>query len=159
MNDEKIEDANLLPVKIRRVWGCNRNGPKPPAYKHSGDAGMDLPSAVNVSIPPGGRAVIPTGFAIQLPSPQYEAQVRPRSGLAAKHGITVLNSPGTIDFGYTGEIQVILLNTGKDPFVIETGDRIAQLVFARVERASLVPVLDFEETERGDAGLGSTGVK
>jgi len=131
-----------------------------PAYETADAAGMDLRAAVNdsepVSLAPGARAMIPTGLTIALP-PGYEAQVRPRSGLAAKHGITCLNSPGTIDADYRGEVKVILINLGQDAFVIKRGERIAQMVIAPVTRADLKVVAELDETKRGTGGFGSTG--
>lgn len=133
-------------------------GLPPPRYQSDGSAGLDLHAAVHQSlrIAPGARALVPTGIAIALP-PDLEAQVRPRSGLALKHGVTVLNSPGTIDSDYRGEIGVVLINLGQDAFVVSRGDRIAQLViaaFARIE-CTLVPKLF--ETDRNQGGFGSTG--
>jgi dUTP pyrophosphatase len=131
-----------------------------PAYQSEHAAGLDLLAAVAadtpVVIPPGQRAAIPTGIAIALPV-GTEAQVRPRSGLAMRHGIGVLNSPGTIDADYRGEIQVILVNFGSAPFVVERGLRIAQLVIAPVLRANLLEVPGLAGTERGSGGFGSTG--
>ena len=131
-----------------------------PAYQSEHAAGLDLLAAVAAEAPvmltPGARALIPTGVAIALP-PGSEAQVRPRSGLAAKHGVTVLNSPGTIDADYRGELQVILINCGNDPFEVTRGQRIAQLVVAPVVRANLVQVRQLSETDRGINGFGSTG--
>ncbi|MBU0859418.1 MAG: dUTP diphosphatase [Alphaproteobacteria bacterium] len=129
-----------------------------PAYATEQSAGMDLLAAVDapVSMAPGTRAMIPTGLAIALP-PGYEAQVRPRSGLAAKNSVTVLNSPGTIDADYRGEIKVILINLGTEPFVIERGMRIAQMVVARHSYVSWDEVETLDETARGAGGFGSTG--
>jgi len=131
-----------------------------PSYATPQSAGVDLRADVEepVVLPPMGRAMIPTGLYIAIPE-GYEAQVRPRSGLAAKKGITVLNSPGTIDADYRGEIKVILVNLSLVDFVVERGERIAQMVFARHERAEWVPAESLEETERGAGGFGSTGVK
>ncbi|WP_236782015.1 dUTP diphosphatase [Aneurinibacillus thermoaerophilus] len=122
-------------------------------------SGFDLKAAVDapVTLQPGERALIPTGFAMAMPA-NLEAQVRPRSGLAYKKGITTLNSPGTIDADYRGEVGVILINHGSEPFVIERGDRIAQLVFQWVPRVHLKQVDRLEETERGSGGFGHTGV-
>ena len=128
-----------------------------PAYAHSSDAGMDLRSVEDAVIPPGGRALVRTGLVVQLP-PHAEAQVRPRSGLALKHGVTVLNSPGTIDSGYRGEIGVILANFGDVEFRVEKGDRIAQLVIASVIQPDVVETETVDETDRGAGGFGSTGV-
>ena len=133
-----------------------------PQYQSALAAGLDLMAAVPadapVEIPPGGRAVIPTGVAIALP-PGSEGQVRPRSGLAARHGITVLNTPGTIDADYRGELQVILLNTGLELFVVSRGTRIAQLVIAPIQHAKLVECTSLDATERSAGGLGSTGLE
>ena len=128
-----------------------------PTYAHPGDAGMDVRSIEEVTLPPGGRALIHTGLVFQLP-PDAEAQVRPRSGLALKYGVTVLNAPGTIDAGYRGEIGVILINLGQEPFRVEKGMKIAQVVIASVVRAEIVEVSETDVTERGTGGFGSTGV-
>ncbi|MCK1388522.1 dUTP diphosphatase [Bradyrhizobium sp. 21] len=131
-----------------------------PAYQTSDAAGLDLMAAVAENEPltlvPGQYALVPTGLAIALP-PGYEAQVRPRSGLAAKHGVTVLNSPGTIDADYRGEIKVILINHGQAAFVIQRGERIAQMVIAPMVQATLIPVATLSATDRGAGGFGSTG--
>jgi dUTP pyrophosphatase len=131
-----------------------------PSYQTALAAGLDLIAAVPadeaVTIAPGARALVPTGIAIALPE-GFEAQVRPRSGLAVKHGLTVLNSPGTIDADYRGEIQVLLVNLGSESVKIARGMRIAQLVVATVARAHLVEVVSLDETARGSNGLGSTG--
>jgi dUTP pyrophosphatase len=129
-----------------------------PAYQSELAAGMDLLAAVAepVTLAPGKRALIPTGIAIALPA-GFEAQVRPRSGLAAKHGVTVLNTPGTIDADYRGEVQVILINLGEAAVVIERGMRIAQMVISRIERAQLRETPALPATGRGSGGFGSTG--
>jgi dUTP diphosphatase len=131
-----------------------------PAYHSAHAAGFDLMAAVPegapVTLSPGGRGIIPNGFAVALPD-GTEAQVRPRSGLAARHGVTVLNTPGTIDADYRGEIFVILINLGEKPFAVTRGMRIAQMVLAPVMRAALVETGDLEATARGSGGLGSTG--
>ena len=131
-----------------------------PAYETSGSAGMDLRAAVAEAAPltlePGARALVPTGLKIALET-GFEAQVRPRSGLALKHGLTCLNSPGTIDSDYRGEVGVILINHGQEPFVIRRGERIAQLVIARHEQAELAEVEALDDTARGAGGFGSTG--
>lgn len=131
-----------------------------PAYETGGSAGMDLRAALAEEAPltlePGARALVPTGLKIAL-EPGHEAQVRPRSGLALKHGITCLNSPGTIDSDYRGEVGVILINHGQAPFVIRRGERIAQMVIARHEQAAMVEVATLDETARGSGGFGSTG--
>lgn len=131
-----------------------------PSYATAGAAGMDLLAAVETEmiLAPGARALVPTGLAIALP-PGYEAQVRPRSGLALKHGITVLNAPGTVDADYRGEVGVILLNTGDQPFTIQRGERIAQMVIAAVATATWKPVSELPSTQRGAGGFGSTGTK
>jgi dUTP pyrophosphatase len=131
-----------------------------PSYQSAHAAGLDLVAAVPrhdpVKLAPGTRALVPTGFALELPH-GYEAQVRPRSGLALKHGIAILNSPGTIDSDYRGEVMVILINHGTEPFLVQRGDRIAQLVIAPVAQVEIVPVEALGETERGPGGFGSTG--
>ena len=129
-----------------------------PAYAHASDAGMDVRSVRELVIPPGGRALVPTGLVVNLPA-GYEAQVHPRSGLALKAGVTVLNSPGTIDAGYRGEIGVILANFGQDDFKVNVGDRIAQLVIAPVLQPVVVEATEVDSTDRGAGGFGSTGVK
>lgn len=128
-----------------------------PSYAHPGDAGMDICSVEDLTLPPGGRALVHTGLVLQLP-PNAEAQVRPRSGLALKHGVTVLNSPGTIDAGYRGEVGVILANFGQEPFVVGKGMKIAQIVVAPVEQVEIAEVQETDATERGAGGFGSTGV-
>lgn len=130
-----------------------------PTYATAGAAGFDLLAAVTEphTLAPGKRALIPTGLAVAIP-PGYEGQVRPRSGLAAKHGLTVLNAPGTIDADYRGEVQVILVNHGDLPFTVERGMRIAQFLLAPVTRADLTVVEDLEATARGAGGFGSTGL-
>lgn len=129
-----------------------------PAYRTEGAAGMDLRAAVDgeMVIPPMGRALIPTGVALSIP-PGVEGQVRPRSGLAIRHGVTCLNSPGTIDADYRGEVQVILANLGEEPFRVRRGDRIAQIVFSPVFSARLSVVLELDGTARGTGGFGHTG--
>lgn len=130
-----------------------------PRYETAGAAGLDLPAAVDqpFTLAPGAFAAVPTGLSIALPT-GYEAQVRPRSGLALKRGVTVLNSPGTVDADYRGEIRVILINHSDQPFIIERGDRIAQMVVAPVTQAELQLVDELDETGRGTGGFGSTGV-
>ena len=131
-----------------------------PAYETTGSAGMDLRAAVAddqpLTLAPGARALVPTGLRIAL-EPGYEAQVRPRSGLALKHGITCLNAPGTVDSDYRGEVGVIVANLGAEPFVIRRGERIAQMVIARYAQATMVEVEALDETARGTGGFGSTG--
>jgi dUTP pyrophosphatase len=127
-----------------------------PAYATAHAAGMDVVAAEDVTLAPGARHAVATGFAIAIPV-GYEVQVRPRSGLALKNGITCLNTPGTIDADYRGEVKVILANLGSEPFEVKRGERIAQLVPAAVQRASFAEVVDLDETARGAGGFGSTG--
>ena len=127
-----------------------------PSYATTGAAGMDVVAAESLILAPGARHAVATGFAIAIPH-GYEVQVRPRSGLALKHGITCLNTPGTIDSDYRGEVKVILANLGSEPFEIARGERIAQLVPAPVQRARFEEVANLDETERGVGGFGSTG--
>ena len=130
---------------------------QPPAYAHPGDAGADLVSAETVRLEPGQRALVGTGVRIALPD-GYAAFVVPRSGLAAKHGITIVNSPGTVDAGYRGEIKVALLNTdAESAYDIARGDRIAQLIIMPVQQARFIPVEELPDSSRGDGGFGSTG--
>jgi dUTP pyrophosphatase len=129
-----------------------------PAYATSGAAGMDVVAAEDLVLAPGARHAVATGFAMAIP-PGYEVQVRPRSGLALKHGVTCLNTPGTIDSDYRGEVKVILANLGAEPFAVTRGDRIAQLVPAPVQRAELAEVAALDETARGAGGFGSTGTR
>ena len=138
----------------------NASGRELPAYATPLSAGVDLRAALDapVVLQPLERALVPTGLFMQIPA-GYEGQVRPRSGLAAKHGVTVLNTPGTIDADYRGEIKVILVNLSGTPFTIEPGERIAQMVFARCEQAQLETVGTLDETQRGAGGFGSTGLK
>lgn len=139
-----------------RIVNCSRNAL--PLYQTPLSAGMDVRADLeqSVTLAPLGRAMIPTGLYVELPE-GYEMQVRPRSGLAAKHGITVLNSPGTIDADYRGEIRIILVNLSSEAFTIEPGERIAQLVVARHEQVEWEPVEELGTTERGTGGFGSTG--
>ena len=148
-----------------RVQIVNKSSNPLPTYSTECSAGMDLRANIIdegnnniISIAPGERVLIPTGLYIQLPY-GYEAQIRPRSGLALKYGITVLNTPGTIDADYRGEIGVCLINHGNDTFDVHHGNRIAQIVFAKVEQAALVEVSELVNTKRGDGGFGHTGVK
>ena len=148
----------MTTLRIERL--PHAKGLRLPAYETGGSAGMDLRAAVPenapVTLAPGTRALVPTGLKIAL-EPGFEAQVRPRSGLALKHGLTCLNSPGTIDSDYRGEVGVILINHGQEPFVIRRGERIAQLVIARHEQAAMVEVAALDYTARGSGGFGSTG--
>ncbi|MDR3090950.1 MAG: dUTP diphosphatase [Clostridiales bacterium] len=127
-----------------------------PARAHQGDAGLDLCANAETTIGPGEWALIPTGVALALPD-GFEAQVRPRSGLAFKYGVTTLNSPGTIDAGYRGEIKALMINHGKEPFTVKKGDRVAQLVIAQVVQAELEEAPELPGSERGAGGFGSTG--
>ena len=142
-----------------KVKVVNKSNNALPAYETKNSAGMDLRAYLpdgSVTLQPMQRALIPTGLYIEIPE-GYEGQVRPRSGLAFKHGITVLNTPGTIDADYRGELKQILINLSNEPFVINNGDRIAQIVFARCEQAEMVEVEELSETERGAGGFGHTG--
>ncbi len=146
-------EADRLTIAVRRL----DPGLPLPAYAHPGDAGADLYAAVDVRLDPGQRATVPTGLAIALPD-GFAAFVHPRSGLAARHGVTVVNAPGTVDAGYRGEIRVTLLNTDTDtPVTIARGDRIAQMVIQRVERAEFVEADTLPDSVRGAGGFGSTG--
>lgn len=148
----------MTTVRLQRL--PHAEGLPAPAYETDGSAGMDLRAAVPedqpITLAPGGRALVPTGLKIALET-GFEAQVRPRSGLALKHGVTCLNSPGTIDSDYRGEVGVILANLGSEPFVVRRGERIAQMVVARFERAAWVETDSLDETARGAGGFGSTG--
>lgn len=140
-------------LKFKRIHPSARI----PTYAHADDAGLDLRSIENVSVPARGRATIRTGLAMALPD-EHVGLIHPRSGLASKHGITVLNAPGTIDAGYRGEIKVILLNTEDEDFIVVAGDRIAQLVIQKVEHPRIIQIEEFDdETSRGEGGFGSTG--
>lgn len=145
------------PIRIAIKRLPNGGGLPVPAYASVGAAGMDVVSAESLRLAPGARQAVATGFAIAIPD-GYEVQVRPRSGLALKHGVTCLNTPGTIDHDYRGEVKVILANLGEEPFEIARGDRIAQLVPAPVQRATLDEVEELDDTDRGSGGFGSTGV-
>jgi len=128
-----------------------------PAYMSDGASGMDLLAAVETTVPPGERVHIPTGVHVAIPE-GFEAQIRPRSGLALHHGVTLLNSPGTIDTDYRGEIGVILINLGKEPFAVRRGDRIAQMIVAPVSKAKLIETDDLPGSDRGKGGFGHTGL-
>jgi len=147
-------------IDIRLMRFAHGQGLPLPAYQSEHAAGLDLLAAVSsagsITIAPGARALVPTGLAIALPE-GYEAQVRPRSGLAARDGLTVLNSPGAIDADYRGEIQVLLVNLGSEPVVVSRGMRIAQLVIAPVVRAHIIETTSLDKTSRGSGGFGSTG--
>ena len=144
-------------VRVARVESCD-SPVSLPAYQTPGSAGLDLRAAVSSSLvlSPGQRALIPTGLRFEIPT-GWEGQVRPRSGLAVRHGVTVLNSPGTIDSDYRGEVKIILINHGDTPFTIDSGDRIAQLVFASVEQVQLQLVEELTVSTRGAGGFGHTG--
>jgi len=146
----------MIEVSIQRL--ANGVGLPLPSYETADAAGMDLRAAEVAVLKPGTRCLMPVGFAIALPK-GFEAQVRPRSGLAVKHGVTVLNAPGTIDSDYRGEIKVPLINHGKDDFAIARGDRIAQMVIAAVTRAVWVETANLETTARGAGGFGSSGTR
>jgi len=143
-------------IRLKRL--LHGEGLPLPAYATDGAAGMDVVSAEDVTIAPMARHAVATGFAIAIPD-GFEVQVRPRSGLALKHGITLPNTPGTIDSDYRGELKVILINLGAEPFEIKRGDRIAQLVVAPVQQGRMVEVFELDETVRGAGGFGSTGVR
>jgi dUTP pyrophosphatase len=159
----RVSAAPSLPapnvtVAIKQLY--NAAGMALPAYQTEQAAGLDLAAAIaegeGITVKPGGRVLVPTGLVLELPI-GYEGQVRPRSGLALRHGVTVLNSPGTIDADYRGEVSVLLVNLGPEPVMIHRGDRIAQLVIAPVVQARLVPTVTVSETARGGGGFGSTG--
>ncbi|WP_294264222.1 dUTP diphosphatase [uncultured Sphingomonas sp.] len=141
-------------IAIRRL--SHGEGLPLPAYATAGAAGLDIVAAEDVTLAAGARHAVATGFAIAIPA-GYEVQVRPRSGLALKHGITCLNTPGTIDSDYRGEVKVILANLGSEPFAVVRGERIAQLVPAAVQRADFAEVAELDDTARGGGGFGSTG--
>jgi dUTP pyrophosphatase len=151
--------ADTISIAVKRLPAAL--GLSLPKYETKGAAGLDLIAALDpsetITIEPGTRALVPTGLQMAIPE-NYEVQVRPRSGLATKKGVTVLNSPGTIDSDYRGEVKVILINHGSEPFVIERGDRIAQMVVARVTQAAWAECDSLPETTRGEGGFGSTKV-
>jgi len=149
-----MHSDNPIPVLIKRLPG-NEDLPLP-AYATEGAAGMDVVAAEDVDLAPGARHAVATGLAVAIPA-NYEIQVRPRSGLAFKYGVTVANAPGTIDSDYRGELKVILINLGAEPFEVRRGDRVAQLVLAPVTRGSWLEVEELDDTARGEGGFGSTG--
>lgn len=149
-----MHSPNSVPVPIKRL--PHFEGLELPAYATDGAAGMDVLAAEDVMLKPGARHAVATGLAVAIPE-GFEIQVRPRSGLALKHGISVPNTPGTIDSDYRGELKVILINHGTSGFEVKRGDRIAQLVLAPVTQASWLPVDELDETSRGEGGFGSTG--
>ena len=146
--------SDSIRIAVRRLE--HGQGLPLPVYATAGAAGMDVVAAEDCMLAPGARHAVSTGLALAIPA-GYEVQVRPRSGLAIKHGITCLNTPGTIDSDYRGEVKVILINLGQEPFAIRRGERIAQLVPAPVLRATLDEVTSLDETARGSGGFGSTG--
>ena len=150
--------ADYVTLRVKRLDGSKDIAM--PSYETEGASGLDLRAAVDreLTLHPGDIRLVPTGLAISLPL-GYEAQIRPRSGLALKHGVGMVNSPGTIDSDYRGEIGLVLINWGDAPFVIKRGDRIAQMVIARVSRARVLEVDRLETTERGEGGFGHSGVK
>ena len=149
-----MHSPETIPVLVKRL--PHFEGLELPAYATDGAAGMDVLAAEDVTLAPGDRYAVATGLALAIP-PGFEIQVRPRSGLALKHGITLLNTPGTIDSDYRGELKVILINLGGEAFEVRRGDRIAQLVLAPVTRAAWLKVDELDETQRGEGGFGSTG--
>ena len=149
-----MPSRNDVPVQVKRLE--HGEGLELPKYATAGAAGMDVLAAEDVTLAPGARHAVATGLAVAIPE-GYEIQVRPRSGLALKHGISVPNTPGTIDSDYRGELKVILINHGAEAFEIRRGDRVAQLVLAPVTRASWAEVAELDATERGEGGFGSTG--
>ena len=154
MHSSDSSGPDPVPVMVKRLPG-NDDLPLP-AYATSGAAGMDVVSAEDVDLAPGARHAVATGLAMAIPE-GFEIQVRPRSGLALKHGVTVPNTPGTIDSDYRGELKVIMINLGAETFSIRRGDRVAQLVLAPVTQASWLEVEELDETARGAGGFGSTG--
>ncbi len=150
----RVADKLSLSIRLKRI---NPSDDLPlPSYATEGASGLDLRSALEIVIPAGETVLVPTGLIFEIPA-GYEGQVRPRSGLAAKHQVGILNSPGTIDSDYRGEVKVILTNFGKEDFTIHRGDRIAQMVFAPIVRARIELVDSLKETERGAGGFGHTG--
>jgi dUTP pyrophosphatase len=152
------DSADHVSLRVKRLEG--NQDIAMPSYETEGASGLDLRAAVDgeLTLHPGDIRLVPTGLAISLP-PGYEAQIRPRSGLALKHGVGMVNSPGTIDSDYRGEIGLVLINWGDVPFVIKRGDRIAQMVVTRVSRAQVLEVDRLEATERGEGGFGHSGVE
>ena len=145
--------SNKVTVKINMMEGCED---LIPAKAHSDDAAFDIRSRVEIELTPGEPHLIPTGIFMELPS-GYEAQIRPRSGLALKHALTVLNSPGTIDAGYRGEVAIIMMNAGKKPFTVNRNDRIAQMVINKLSEVEIIATDKLSKTKRGEGGFGSTG--
>jgi dUTP pyrophosphatase len=153
-----VDSPDHVTLRVKRLDG--NEDMALPSYETDGASGLDLRAAVDgeLTLHPGEIRLVPTGLAISLPL-GYEAQIRPRSGLALKHGVGMVNTPGTIDSDYRGEIGLVLINWGKSPFVIKRGDRIAQMVVTRVSRAQVLEVDRLETTERGEGGFGHSGVK
>lgn len=149
--------TNPISIAVKRL--PHGEGLPLPSYSTPQSAGMDLVAALDapLTLAPGERALVPTGLTMAIPT-GYEAQIRPRSGLAAKHGITVLNTPGTIDADYRGEIRIILINLGSDPFTLRRGERVAQMIIAPVSQGALMEVNTLDTTSRGSGGFGSTGI-
>jgi dUTP pyrophosphatase len=141
-----------MKIKMQKV----EEDAKIPSYAHPGDAGMDLYAAESVVLKPGERTIVSTGFKMALPE-GYEAQIRPKSGLAAKHGVSVVNTPGTVDAGYRGIVGVILINHGNEEFAVEKNMKIAQMVINKVENPDIEEVDELDDTSRGEGGFGSTG--
>ena len=158
LKDAMTNLPNAITLQVQRL--PHSEGLALPAYQSQGSAGMDLAAAIPdgqvITLPPGNHALVPTGLAVAIP-PGFEMQIRPRSGLANKHGITVLNTPGTIDSNYRGEIQIMLINLGPEPFEIIRGERIAQAIIAPVIQAVIAEVSALDATDRGADGFGSTG--
>jgi dUTP pyrophosphatase len=142
----------MVQVKIKKI----KESAILPKYAHEGDAGVDLYSTKEYALKPGERTLVSTGISIAIPL-GYEAQVRPKSGLALKHGISIVNTPGTIDAGYRGEIGVIIINHGQEDYTIEKGKKVAQMVFNKIEAVNFEEVEDLDDTTRGEGGFGSTG--
>ena len=151
-SDEPTAEVDTLELRVRRL----RPDVPLPRYAHPGDAGLDLAAAQPVYLAPGERTAVPTGLAVAIPT-GWVGLVHPRSGLARRHGVTVTNAPGTIDAGYRGEVQVLLVNLGSEPVELAAGDRIAQLLLQRVGRVVVAEVEDLDATQRGEGGFGSTG--
>lgn len=152
-----LDDKNVLPMQLNVKIQKITDDAKLPIYAHEGDAGMDVYSNEDCVLKPGERKLVGTGVRIAVPA-GHECQVRPKSGLAVKHGISVVNTPGTIDSGYRGEVKVIMINLGQEDYKVEKGSKIAQLVFNKVESAELEEVKELDETTRNEGGFGSTGI-
>jgi len=152
-NIDYIPTKMVIPIKIKKL----HPDAIMPHYAHDGDAGMDVYSVEDITIMHKKRELISTGLSFEIPK-GFEIQIRPKSGLALKHGLTIPNTPGTLDSGYRGELKVILLNTGDEPYEVKKGEKIAQIVLARYEEAEIQEVNDLSDTQRGDGGFGSTGL-